>query len=236
MRRRHHPHRKSIRLKGWDYSNPGLYFVTANTKNRVNHFGSIRNGIMGLSIHGCLVHYYWNQIPDQFEGVELDEFIAMPDHIHGIVAITGGDIIPGVQNDEQHDNPDAMNRLPTDSTGTIDSKTKPNNVGSPIYRNPNNSNKPKQEGGVTGKHNPMVYKNHLGRIMRWFKGRCTYEIRDRDYVDFAWQSRFYDHIIRNEKELGRIRKYIYNNPLNWQMEQDKADRVHEQAVEYMVQG
>src|SRR5699024_2040218 len=123
MRRRHHPHRKSIRLKGWDYSNPGLYFVTANTKNRVNHFGSIRNGIMGLSIHGYEAQYYMKQIPDKFEGVEQDDLTAMPDHIHVIVVLTGGDIIPGVQNDKQQNKPDAMIRLPTDSTGTIETKT-----------------------------------------------------------------------------------------------------------------
>jgi REP element-mobilizing transposase RayT len=226
MRGRKLPNRKSIRLKGWDYRNPGLYFITICTQNRAHHFGEIKDGMMGLSVPGCVAHYYWTQIPQEFNAIQLDEYIVMPNHIHGIIAITGRDAIHGIRNvadargNDIDRGSDAMNRVPTDQK----------NVGSPIHRDPDN----KPPGGVTGKDNPMLYKNHLGRITRWFKGRCTFEIRNRSCSDFAWQSKFYDHIIRNKAALGRIRKYIYNNPLKWQQDQENPDRVHEQAVKYMV--
>jgi|AntRauTorcE11898_2_1112593.scaffolds.fasta_scaffold20007_2 REP element-mobilizing transposase RayT len=229
MQTRNLPNRKSIRLKGWDYSSPGLYFVTINTHHRKMHFGEIRDNVMGLSVPGCLAQYYWTQIPQEFNAVQLDEYIVMPNHIHGIIAITGRDAIHGIRNDEdvrgndKDQGSDAMNRVPTDTDQTTEL------VGSSIHRDPDD----KPPGGVTGKDNPMLYKNHLGRIIRWFKGRCTFEIRSKDYSDFAWQSKFYDHIIRNEKALHRIRKYIYDNPLKWQQDQDNPGRVHEEAVKYM---
>ena len=71
-------------------------------------------------------------------------------------------------------------------------------------------NKP---GGITGKHNPMLGTG-LGRIIRWYKGRVTFESRKIDPL-FAWQARYYDHIIRNDESYQRIKKYIINNPANW---------------------
>ncbi len=68
-------------------------------------------------------------------------------------------------------------------------------------------------GGITGEHNPMG-KNTLGEIIRWYKGRSTFEIR-KIYPDFQWQSRFYDHIIRTEESLYNIRNYIISNPGMW---------------------
>lgn len=70
----------------------------------------------------------------------------------------------------------------------------------------------------------MLYEIHLGKIIRWFKGRCTYEIRNkRNYYGFAWQSRFHDHIIRNEQSLNRIRRYIRDNPLRWEIDQNNPE-------------
>ena len=68
-------------------------------------------------------------------------------------------------------------------------------------------------GGITGNKNPMLHDN-LSRIIRWYKGRVTYEAR-RIPADFAWQSRFHDHIIRNDQSFHNISKYIVNNPLKW---------------------
>jgi|SRR5690554_2995307 len=69
-------------------------------------------------------------------------------------------------------------------------------------------------GGITGNNNPMLHDN-ISRIIRWYKGRCTYEIRKTN-SRFGWQPRFYDHIIRNHKSFQRIAQYILNNPKNWQ--------------------
>ena len=81
----------------------------------------------------------------------------------------------------------------------------------------------KDVGGITGLQNPMLTTRGLGRIIQWFKGRCTREIRKRGQYDFAWQSRYHDHIVRDANELDRIRRYISNNPIQW-----KEDKYHEQ--------
>jgi REP element-mobilizing transposase RayT len=72
---------------------------------------------------------------------------------------------------------------------------------------------PKKRGGITGNKNPMLHDN-LSRILNWYKGRVTFESR-KLHADFAWQSRFHDHIIRNDAEYRRIKNYIINNPKNW---------------------
>jgi len=219
MQRRNLPNRKSIRLKGWDYRNPGLYFITICTGNSRCHFGEIRDAIMGLSVPGCLANYYWNEITKQFTSVDLDEYVVMPNHMHGIIAITG------VPNNDENQGTDTINRVPEEQ-----SSAEKKQVGSPIHRDPNNT----KNGGVTRQHNPMLYEEHLGRILRWYKGRCTFEIRERGHAGFAWHSRYYDHIIRNEEALQRIREYIFDNPLRWRIDRENPDGIHEQAVEYMI--
>ena len=72
---------------------------------------------------------------------------------------------------------------------------------------------PKMQGGVTGLKNPMLH-NNISRVVRWYKGRCTFEIR-KIHADFAWQSLFHDHIIRNEESYQKISDYIISNPKNW---------------------
>ena len=79
---------ESSRLVDWDYSAPAYYFVTIDTKNMENRFGSIKDGIMTLNILGDSVYKYWKDIPSHFANVELDEFIIMPNHIHGIIIKT----------------------------------------------------------------------------------------------------------------------------------------------------
>jgi REP element-mobilizing transposase RayT len=78
-------HRRSIRLRSHDYRDGGIYFVTICTKNKECIFGEIRNGMMGLSDEGSVVAECWSQIPQHFRGVELDEWIIMPNHIHGLI-------------------------------------------------------------------------------------------------------------------------------------------------------
>lgn len=80
--------RRSIRLKGWNYASPGRYFVTICTRNRECLFGEISNGDMSLNDAGNNVEKCWQEIPKHFPHVALDEFIIMPNHVHGIIAIT----------------------------------------------------------------------------------------------------------------------------------------------------
>lgn len=78
-------------------------------------------------------------------------------------------------------------------------------------------------GGATGAHNPMVRFNSLSSIIRWYKGRVTFAVRQsQNAVPFAWQTRFYDRIIRDESELHRIRQYIQDNPSNWLQDVENA--------------
>ncbi|MGB1205808.1 MAG: transposase [Chitinophagales bacterium] len=175
----------SARLQTWDYGSNAAYFVTICTQNRQHYFGEIRNEDMQLSEMGVLAQKYWYEIPNRFPFVELDAFVVMPNHVHGIIVIDGKDAI----------SKDVINHVSTTTT-------------------------PKMRGGITGNNNPMLHKN-LSRIIRWYKGRCTFEIR-KIHADFAWQSRFYDHIIRNDKSFNNISAYIINNPTKW-----KEDKFYE---------
>ena len=172
------PYRESTRLSGWDYSNPGRYFVTICTTERVPFFGQIHNGIIGLSAAGCIAWHVWRRIPKRFPGTLIDVCIVMPNHVHGILRILD------------------MGK----------------NVGETNWVS---AGQPEDTGGVTGQKNPMIHERHLGRVIQWFKGRCTYEIHQRNNWEFGWQSRYYDRIIRSEGELKRIREYIRDNPIHW---------------------
>jgi putative transposase len=79
---------ESIRLKNWNYSSNGYYFVTICTKGLIEHFGEIKNGIMGLNEMGCIAAKFWKEIPKHFPSVTLDEWVVMPNHVHGIIGIT----------------------------------------------------------------------------------------------------------------------------------------------------
>jgi len=81
-------HRRSIRLKGYDYSSAGAYFITIFTHQRRCLFGVIRNGVMELNAYGQIVAECWQQIPQHFPRVQLDAFVVMPNHVHGILMIT----------------------------------------------------------------------------------------------------------------------------------------------------
>jgi hypothetical protein len=81
-------HRRSIRLKGYDYTQAGAYFLTLCTHNRECLFGDVVDGEMVLNKFGKIADYQWHQIPRFFPNTVLDEFIAMPNHFHGITMIT----------------------------------------------------------------------------------------------------------------------------------------------------
>ena len=72
----------------------------------------------------------------------------------------------------------------------------------------------KQYGGVTGNHNPMLH-NNLSRVMRWYKGGVTYKCRKIN-PDFSWQERFHEHSTRDKEAYEKIKRYIINNPANWE--------------------
>jgi putative transposase len=79
--------RRSIRLKEYDYTSPGWYYITICTHNRECLFGEVIKGKMVLSPIGKTVQEYWLQIPNHLPNIELDEYVIMPNHIHGIIII-----------------------------------------------------------------------------------------------------------------------------------------------------
>jgi REP element-mobilizing transposase RayT len=87
-------HRRSVRLSGYDYSQGGVYFFTACTYQRQCLLGSMREGQVEISPAGRIVTQTWEGLPDRFPDIILDEFVVMPNHIHGILVIADGPIIP----------------------------------------------------------------------------------------------------------------------------------------------
>ena len=161
---------ESIRLKNWDYSTPGYYFVTVCTKNRIDYFGYIKNNRMCLNKYGATVCQEIYKTPIMRENVIIDEFIVMPNHIHLIVKIIN------------------FNHVETQCIVSPQCK----------YKN---------------KFGPQY--NNLSSIMRGLKSIITKQIHQYGLIDFKWQSLFYEHIIRNEDSLNRIRNYIKYNPIKW---------------------
>lgn len=168
---------ESDRYRGYDYSSPGKYFITIYTKNKIRYFGKIENRKMILSELGIIAEKFWREIPDHFPNIKLDEFIIMPNHIHGILIIN-------------RDSP------------VIEAPK----LGASIENIENIGNIENIES-----RNPFWKSNSIGSIINQFKRICTITIKTRGF-DFAWQPRYYDHIIRTRIELYRIRKYIRENP------------------------
>ena len=181
---------ESARAQWWDYGWNGAYFITICTQNREHFFGKIIDAQLIASQTGQLAEKFWHEIPNQFPYVKLGDFVVMPDHIHGILILNK---TTGENGNDHNDDHVAQTRL--------------------IASVPSSKKSSKKTGGFAGEKNPMINKN-ISRIIRWYKGRCAYEIR-KTHADFAWQPRFHDHIIRNENEYHRISDYIINNPSNW---------------------
>jgi REP element-mobilizing transposase RayT len=178
---------ESTRLRGWDYSREGLYFVTICTHNRVHCFGEVIAGEMVLSPIGKIVAEEWQKTPLIRPNVELDAWILMPNHSHGIVMI-------------MHQMQISEPPVETPRRGV--STTNPD---APIAR---------------------LQPNSLGAIIGQFKSVCTKRIWAAGFRDFAWQPRFYDSIIRNERSLVRIREYIINNPRRWEQDRNNLAGIY----------
>jgi REP element-mobilizing transposase RayT len=178
----------SARLQTWDYANNGAYFITICTQNREHFFGNIKNGIMQLSDIGRFAEQFWHEIPNHFPMVELGNFVVMPNHIHGILIMNHPVETRLIASDNNDDN---NNNNQTRLIASLQGKN----------------------GGFSGDKNPMI-GNSISKIIRWYKGRCSFECRKIN-PNFGWQSRFHDHIIRNSRSFDNIQDYIEQNPLKW---------------------
>jgi len=164
-------HRRSIRLKGYDYTQAGAYFVTICTQDRMCLFGEIVDGEMRLNDAGEIVAWTWHDMPNHISNVQLDAFVVMPNHVHGIIVITDPVVAVVVGAGSEP--------APTKSYG-------------------------------------------LPEIVRQFKTFSARRINDLRGTQGTpvWQRNYYEHIIRDEESLNRIREYILNNPSRWEMDQE----------------
>ena len=207
----------SARLQNWDYGSNAMYFVTICTQNREHYFGEIINNEIELSELGKLAEIEWLKTPDirPDMNLKLDAFVVMPNHFHAIIFIgvneynslhnNAKDANRGNRRDAMHrvSTTDAMHRVSTNATDATNAD------------NPTNTTI-----NTHGTH-PPVHKNkfepqskNLASIIRGFKSSVTTYAR-KNNINFQWQSRFYDHIIRNNKSYNNIVNYIVTNPQNW---------------------
>jgi putative transposase len=199
-------HRRSIRLKEYDYSQVGAYFITIATQDRACLFGKVVNGEMRLNDVGYMVHQEWTNLPNRFPNIDLDAFVIMPNHIHGIIVITGA--IPvgaGLVPAPMHANMPAQNGNRATKSGAT--------VGSTKSR-------------ATTRVAPTV-----GDIVGAFKSittvRYTHGVKHHGWLPFRgrlWQRNYYEHIIRDDESLNSIREYITNNLLQWEMDRENPVR------------
>jgi len=172
-------HRRSIRLKGYDYAQPGAYFVTICVQNRECALGEVVDGEVRLNEWGQAVEAEWQALPGRFPYVELDAFVVMPNHVHGIMMMVDGD-----------------------RGGAVAAPT--------------------NEGGET-----LPLREPLGKMVAYFKYQTTKRLNAHRATPGAkfWQRNYYEHVIRNDVDLKRIREYIHHNPARW-----AEDQLHPAAL------
>ena len=165
------PQRRSIRLKGYDYSQAGAYFLTVCTYRHTLLFGKVTNGQMALNELGTIAFDSWLSIAEKRSNLSLDNFVVMPNHVHGIIHI--GETEP----------------MDMGLVASLASTKTPGKLSS----------------------------NSLGTIVGQFKGAVSKRAKTQSIPSASriWQRNFYEHIIRDEDSLNRIRAYVLENPSRW---------------------
>jgi len=171
--------RHSIRLKDYDYSQPGAYFFTICVQDHLCLLGNVTQGSINLNKAGLMVLEWWKELARKFAGIRTDAFVVMPNHIHGIIEII--------------------------------------EVGATLCGRPGQ---------------PHRAAPTLGTIIDWFKTMTTNEyirgVRNLNWPKFNgrfWQRSYYEHVIRDEKQLQEIREYILGNLYQWQRDAENPNRI-----------
>ena len=179
-------HRRSIRLKGYDYTQPGAYFVTLVAHQRDCLFGEIVDDKMRLNAVGELAQGIWLSLPRHFPALTLDEWVIMPNHLHGVLVIGGAG--------------EADHRKGEASAVRLSGIAEPLAAdASPLHGTQSAS---------------------VGAIVQNYKSVTARKINAHRRTPGAlvWQRNYYEHIVRNDADLHRIRQYIVNNPLKWTLD------------------
>ena len=172
--------RKNLRLKGFDYSLDGFYFVTICTRDRTCLFGNVVGGSMRLNNFGEIIKSQWSQLERKYPDVKLNHFIIMPNHVHGIIVMT--------------------------------------NAG---------AGSPRPDGRGLGAGTAPLQRLTLGHVIAYFKYQSTKQINVVRGIPgmSVWQRNYYERIIRDENDLGRVRQYITNNPILWDSDPDNVNNI-----------
>jgi putative transposase len=177
-------HRRSIRMKGYDYTSPGAYFVTLLSHGRACLFGEIKEGIFRQSDIGKLVNDCWLRISNHFYDIGLDEYVLMPNHLHGIIFI--------------HESLGKGEAFAEAIQSMVDTKSA-------------NASPLQPRGTQPGS---------ISAIIQNFKSVSTRMMNKRFFEtsNKIWQRNYYERIIRNERELNAIRRYICDNTQDWELD------------------
>ena len=187
MKKNKEHNRQSIRLKGYDYSRPGFYFITICIKNRECLFGEVKDEAIFLNEYGKVAKLFWDKLESKFSNVKADAFVVMPNHIHGIIEIKA-----------DHPPVRAIHELP------LRARIKSTEEDKEIIKR-------------------LRRKMLIPKVVGWYKMNVGKEIniRLKRTGNPFWHRNYYEHIIRDEESLFRIREYIKLNPAQW-----KEDRFY----------
>ena len=193
--------RQSIRLKGYDYSKSGAYFLTICAQKHQHLFGEVVDNEMKLNDAGKMVEKWYHELENKYPNSKSREYMVMPNHFHCIIEIMDGD-----DDDVSRD----------DHAKTNEKIIRDVHAGTPLRGRPDNVVKP-QYGPNNKKHNASIFD-----MMDWFKTMTTNEyirgVKTKNWQRFnkrVWQLRYWDHIIRDENDYIRIANYIENNQKKW---------------------
>jgi len=204
-------HRRSIRLKGYDYGSPGAYFVTICTKERER--------VLDDPIVAGIITDVWHALPGWFPTIALDEFVVMPNHVHFILWIHPPDDVGAtlaVAQNTVAQNTVAQNVV---AQNTVAQNTVAQNAAAQYapwtIPKPDKVNLNPTLGDVVGAFQSLVFTVYLDWI----------QANDPTRRAKFWQRNYYEHIIRNEHELQAIRRYIRQNPDNWALDRNNPDNI-----------
>ena len=204
--------RRPLRLAGYEYSGAGMYFVTICTDGKVNLFGEILGGEMKVNVAGEAVLDAWNAIPERFAAVQLDSFVVMPNHFHGVIFILrsgvgvgnrAADSVNAKDNSKDSDEGAAL-RLRSGLTSGAGAK---------------HNSKDSVEGAASSAPT-------LGKIMRAFKSISAIRINEilGRKGQAVWQRNYFERIVRRGKDLEKIWQYISENPQRWGEDEENPER------------
>ncbi|HCC32901.1 MAG TPA: transposase [Clostridiales bacterium] len=193
--------RRSIRLKGYDYAQSGSYFLTVCTLDRACLFGEIVDGEMFLNQLGRMVERTWDDLPNHMANVELDAFMVMPDHIHGVVVIefAGAATLAGAGSAGTSGVGAGSEPAPTRITAMTPAAAAMQSSTRRIHRRP-----------------------EIVRQLKTFSARRINQARGTPGISVGQRS-YYEHVIRNEESLNHIRRYGAENAQRWAFDRENPD-------------